>query len=72
MNWLFWWSLERSGEQKRAARLKDCALGQLSDGRFGEYYEPFTGEALGSDDQSWTAAVALDWLADGEQPLPTL
>src|SRR5829696_6918864 len=72
MNWLFWWSLERSGEQKRAARLKDCALGQLSDGRFGEYYEPFTGEALGSDDQSWTAAVALDWLAEGEQPLPTL
>jgi len=72
MNWLFWWSLERSGEQKRAARLKDCAIGQLSDGRFGEYYEPFTGEALGSDDQSWTAAVALDWLADGEQPLPTL
>jgi glucosylglycerate hydrolase len=72
MNWLFWWSLERSGEQKRAARLKDCAIGQLSDGRFGEYYEPFTGEALGSDDQSWTAAVALDWLADGEQPKPTL
>jgi glucosylglycerate hydrolase len=63
MNWLFWWSLERSGEQKRAARLKDCALGQLSDGHFGEYYEPFTGEALGSDEQSWTAAVALDWLA---------
>jgi len=63
MNWLMWWSLELSGEQKRAARLKDCALGQLSDGRFGEYYEPFTGEALGSDDQSWTAAVALDWLA---------
>jgi hypothetical protein len=23
----------------------------------------FTGEALGSFDQSWTAAVALDWLA---------
>ena len=72
MNWLFWWSLERSGEQKRAARLKDCAIAQLSDGRFGEYYEPFTGEALGSDDQSWTAAVALDWLADEEPPLPTL
>jgi neutral trehalase len=72
MNWLLWWSLERSGERKRAARLKGYALAQLSDGHFGEYYEPFTGEALGSDDQSWTAAVALDWLADGEQPLPTL
>jgi glucosylglycerate hydrolase len=66
MNWLLWWSLERSGERKRAARLKEYALAQLSDGLFGEYYEPFTGEALGSDDQSWTAAVALDWLADGE------
>src|ERR671920_63301 len=52
--------------------LKGYALAQLSDGHFGEYYEPFTGEALGSDDQSWTAAVALDWLADGEQPLPTV
>jgi glycogen debranching enzyme len=72
INWLLWWSLERSGERKRAARLKGHALAQLSEGRFGEYYEPFTGEALGSDDQSWTAAVALDWLADGEQPLPTL
>ena len=41
-------------------------LAQLADGRFGEYYEPFTGEPLGSDAQSWTAAVALDWLADEE------
>jgi hypothetical protein len=64
MNWLLWWSLVRSGEKKRAARLKGYSLAQLSNGCFGEYYEPFTGEALGSDDQSWTAAVALDWLAD--------
>jgi hypothetical protein len=35
----------------------------LADGGFAEYFEPFTGEALGSDDQSWTAAVALDMLA---------
>jgi hypothetical protein len=72
MNWLLWWSLQRSDERKRAARLKDYALTQLSDGRFGEYYEPFTGEALGSEDQSWTAAVALDWLAEdgpGEEPM---
>ncbi len=32
---------------------------------FGEYFEPFTGELLGSEDQSWTAAIALDWLASG-------
>ena len=28
-----------------------------------ENLEPYTGEPLGSMDQSWTAAVALDWLA---------
>ena len=40
------------GEKKRAARLKSYSLAQLLDGCFGECYEPFTGEALGSDDQS--------------------
>ena len=38
-------------------------LDQLAEGGFAEYFEPFTGEALGSSDQSWTAAVALDFLA---------
>jgi hypothetical protein len=66
MNWLLWWSLVDAGEKERAARLKGYSLAQLSDGCFGEYYEPFTGEALGSDAQSWTASVALDWLADEE------
>jgi hypothetical protein len=31
-------------------------------GGLGEYFDPFTGEQLGANDQSWTAAVALDWL----------
>ncbi len=66
MNWLLWWSLIEAGEKERAVRLKSQGLAQLSDGRFGEYYEPFTGEPLGSDGQSWTAAVALDWLANEE------
>ncbi len=63
MNWLFWWALTQAGETERAAALRQAALDQLADGLFGEYYEPFTGEPLGSLDQSWTAAVALDWLA---------
>ncbi len=66
MNWLFWWSLEKTGEHQRASQIRNSGLAQLSDRCFGEYYEPFTGEALGSDDQSWTAAVALDWLASEE------
>ena len=43
--------------------MRRTALDQLADGGFAEYFEPFTGEPLGSPDQSWTAAVALDFLA---------
>ena len=67
INWLLWWSLQRTGEQERAERLRRTALAQLSEGGFGEYLEPFTGRSLGSTNQSWTAAVAIDWLANGAQ-----
>ena len=63
MGWLFWRSLRLAGEKERAGDLRRSSLEQLSAGGFAEYFEPFTGEPLGSDDQSWTAAVALDWLA---------
>jgi len=64
-NWLLWWSLLRVGESERAERIRRATLDQLADGGFAEYFEPFTGEPLGSPDQSWTAAVALDLLAAG-------
>ena len=41
------------------------ALAQVAEGGFAEYFEPSTGEPLGSRDQSWTAAVSLDFLAAG-------
>jgi glucosylglycerate hydrolase len=62
-NWLLWWALDRLGETERADRLRAASLDQLRHIDFAEYVEPFTGEPLGSLDQSWTAAVALDWLA---------
>ena len=64
ISWLLWRSLKRIGEKDRAAGLRYASLEQLAAGGFAEYFEPFTGEPLGSDDQSWTAAVALDWLAE--------
>jgi glucosylglycerate hydrolase len=63
MAWLFWRSLELAGEVERAQAMQRAALQELAEGGFAEYFEPFTGEPLGSDNQSWTAAVALDWLA---------
>jgi hypothetical protein len=62
MNWLFVASLVRRGEPAAAERLRRAGLEQLAEGSLGEYYEPFTGEWLGSADQSWTAAAALDGL----------
>jgi hypothetical protein len=65
VSWLLWWSLVRVRENERAETLRRVALEQLEETGFAEYFEPFTGEPLGSDDQSWTAAIALDWLAYG-------
>ncbi|CAM2783755.1 glycogen debranching protein [Saccharomonospora xinjiangensis] len=60
--WLFSFALRRGGHTALARHWRQEGLRLLSDGSFGEYYEPFTGEPLGSTQQSWTAAVALDWL----------
>jgi glucosylglycerate hydrolase len=64
--WLLTWALSRSGDHQVAAKLRTASLEQLSDDAFGEYYHPVTGAPLGSLNQSWTAAVALDWLLDEE------
>lgn len=64
-NWLIWTALREHGHDEIAARLRSANLALLSrpDAAFAEYFEPYTAEPLGSTEQSWTAAVALDWLA---------
>lgn len=62
LTWLFSWAFARRGWSDRALTLRREGLRQASDGTFAEYYEPFTGEPLGSMQQSWTAAAVLDWL----------
>jgi hypothetical protein len=64
VNWLLWWSLLRAGEPRRAESLRQASLQQIASSGFGEYFDPFVDEALGAADQSWTAAVTLDWLAN--------
>ncbi|HEX5367580.1 MAG TPA: trehalase family glycosidase [Acidimicrobiales bacterium] len=63
LTWLLWWALERDGHQPAADRLRAAAIAQLRSCGCSEYADPLTGEPLGSPAQSWTAAVALDWLA---------
>ena len=54
------------GSTRLASALRAASLEQLGDETFAEYYQPVTGAPLGSLHQSWTAAVALDWLLDEE------
>jgi len=60
--WLFAWAFARRGWTERASLLRDEGMRLVGHGHFAEYYEPFTGEPLGSMRQSWTAAAVLDWL----------
>jgi glucosylglycerate hydrolase len=62
MNWFFAWMLQRRGMVDPAGSLRRACLDELSTGGCAEYYQPLTGEPLGSMDQSWTAAAALDLL----------
>jgi hypothetical protein len=64
INWLFWRALRRDGDLARARRLRAAALGPIRETGYYEYFDPFSGDPLGSADQSWTAAAVLDWLAD--------
>lgn len=68
INWFFAWMLARRGATEHAGLLRHATLHQLGDGVLAEYYEPVTGEALGSLDQSWSAAAALDLLLAREWP----
>ena len=64
ITWLLWWALDREGRRTQAEALRQAAITQLRDTGCCEYSHPLTGEAMGSGAQSWTAAVALDWLAE--------
>ena len=63
ITWLFSETARRRGDRALASELRSAGLEQLADQEFGEYYEPRTGEPLGSHRQSWTAMAAIDWMA---------
>ncbi|MBT1004264.1 glycogen debranching protein [Paenarthrobacter sp. DKR-5] len=62
LNLLLGWAAQRNGQGDLYEMLRTASLEQLADLKFSEYYEPFTGEPLGSLNQAWTAAAALEWI----------
>jgi hypothetical protein len=63
IDWLIWRALRVGGHHELAESLRREGLAQVGGSPLPEYFEPFTGEPLGSPRQSWTAAVTLDWLS---------
>lgn len=63
INWILWYAWDRIGEFDIAEELRAFSVEQIRRSGFFESMNPMTGEGLGSENQSRTAAVTLDWLA---------
>ncbi|AXK37483.1 hypothetical protein DVA86_19760 [Streptomyces armeniacus] len=63
VNWLLERGLRQHGAPERADALRAAGLATAYASGFSEYVDPYTGQARGTRDFSWTAALALDLLA---------
>lgn len=61
-NWLIIDGLKRYGFNDHAEALRDSTLDMVKQSGFYEYFNPLTGEGLGVDNFSWTAALYIDLL----------
>ncbi|WP_213454950.1 MGH1-like glycoside hydrolase domain-containing protein [Rhizomonospora bruguierae] len=64
INWLLWRGLRTHGRHDLAAALRAAMLGLIDREGCFEYYHPDTGQGVGAAAFSWTAALALDLLAE--------
>jgi len=62
MNWLIIDGLQRYGFKDHAAALRESTVEMVAKGGCSEYFNPLTGEAIGADNFSWTAALTIDLL----------
>jgi glycogen debranching enzyme len=63
MDYLLSSGLVMLGEVKEANAIRDASLRECLKGLY-EYFDPHTGEGIGSNDQSWTAAAVLMWIRE--------
>jgi hypothetical protein len=63
VNWLLVEGLVRAGLGPAAGRLAARTIEMVARAGFFEYFDPLTGEGLGSDEFGWTAALVIDLMA---------
>ena len=66
VNWFLMHGLEDYGYDKHADRLRQTIIDLCRNEGFNEYFDPFDGSRHGSDFFSWSAALCLDVLMDGQ------
>ncbi|WP_051865594.1 hypothetical protein [Streptomyces griseus] len=67
-SWLLERGLRLHGRLARADALREAVLEIAGTSGFAEYVDPYTGEACGATDFSWTAALTLDLLHGEDLP----
>ncbi|HUA13448.1 MAG TPA: trehalase family glycosidase [Candidatus Sulfotelmatobacter sp.] len=60
MNWLIIDGLKRYGLKEQAKMLRDKTIKMVEQAGFWEYFDPISGEGLGAENFSWTAALFVD------------
>jgi len=61
-NWLVWLAARQAGAAELADRVARSSVALVSSGGFREYFDPISGEGLGAESFSWSAALTLDFL----------
>ncbi|WP_448319353.1 MGH1-like glycoside hydrolase domain-containing protein [Streptomyces sp. CO7] len=69
VGWLVERGLRMHGRTGLAAGLREALVATADSSDFAEYVDPFTGEACGAREFSWTAALTLDLLHGSEDAL---
>lgn len=64
INWMIALGAEDYGHPELARRLQNSARDCITTSGFWEYFDADTGDGCGGDNFTWTAAVALYWLAN--------
>lgn len=67
INWAIYCGLKKHGFNTWATKIREQILQIVAEQGFYEYFHPITGEGLGADNFSWTAALVLDLLNDANQ-----
>ncbi len=66
INWMLYEGMKNYGLFEDAKNLKKSIIDLITEHGFYEYYNPLTGEGLGADNFSWTAALLIDLISERE------